>query len=186
MGPLRLGAPLFAPRMRCVASTAVFSYCSLLYLFPKIQWLFLTDGYYFCILSPWHGAWQREDAQCGVCERDGGKEGRRRDKKERSISTNLPRAKRTHTVTHSETLVKIRQILETRDQLSLSFRPPGPIPEQNEATGNKAAPRQRPQSHTGSMWIEGLLFKAPSCPDQPHLLSSTSEHSGHMLRIPIL
>ena len=102
MGPLRLGAPLFAPRMRCVASTAVFSYCSLLYLFPKIQWLFLTDGYYFCILSPWHGAWQREDAQCGVCERDGGKEGRRRDKRkeasaqtylEPSAHTQLPTAK---------------------------------------------------------------------------------------------
>lgn len=47
MASLRLGAPLFAPRMPCATSTAVFSYCSLLYLFPEIHWLFLTDGDYF-------------------------------------------------------------------------------------------------------------------------------------------
>lgn len=46
MVSLRLGAPLFAPRIP-FTSTAVFSYCSLLYLFPKIHWLFLTDGDYF-------------------------------------------------------------------------------------------------------------------------------------------
>ena len=88
---------------------------------------------HLCILSPWNRAWQREDAQY-MWEgwREGGEE---EGWKERSTSTNLTGAKHTHTVTHNETLVRIRQILEMHDHLSLSFQPPGPISEQNKATG---------------------------------------------------